>query len=249
MPSLTLRRAPLRAAPALVALLVAVLGAPLVRHASAQLPGIPTAPGAFVGPGIGVAANAGAERASGIGGESERRWSYGLAGAYAPTSARWQVAGGAAAQQWGEGYKSPGLAFGGRATVPVWRRARLGASAFAGVGVARASFEDAGQPGDEDDAASLRQIPVGVAVGLRGALGTRAWSLSVSPQLVFYQFSVGDESLDASRLRVGVLGEVALTSRIGIGVAFEDGARASRDEPGPRGSTLGLGLSLALGAR
>jgi hypothetical protein len=245
MSSLTLRRSLPRAAPALVAL----IAAPLVRRAAAQLPGIPTAPGAFVGPGIGVAANLGAERTSGIGGESERRWSYGLAGAYAPASARWQVAGGAAAQQWGEGYKSPGLAFGGRATVPVWRRGRLGASAFAGIGFARASFEDEGEPGDQDDAASLRQIPIGASVGLRGALGTRAWSLSVSPQFVLYQFAVGDESLDASRLRVGVLGEVALTSRIGIGVAFEDGARASRDEPGPRGSTIGLGVSLALGAR
>ena len=245
MSSLTLRRGLLCAAPALVAL----TGAPLARDADAQLPGIPSAPGAFVHPGIGVAANAGVEQVSGIDGESDRRLSYGLAGAYAPASARWHVAAGAAAQQWGEGYKSPGLAFGGRATVPVWRRARLGASAFAGIGFARASFENEGEPGDEDDAASLRQIPVGAAVGLRGALGTRAWSLSVAPQLVFYQFSVGDASIDASRLRVGLLAEVALTPRLGIGVAFEDGARASNDEPGPRGSTIGLGLSLALGAR
>ena len=249
MSSLTHRGGPLRAAPALAALLAMHMATPVVRHAGAQLPGIPTAPGAFVSPGIGVAANAGVEQASGVDGESESRWSYGLAGAYAPASARWQVAGGAAAQQWGEGYKSPGLAFGGRATVPVWRRARLGASAFAGIGFARASFENEGEPGDEDDAASLRQIPVGAAVGVRGALGTRAWSLSLAPQFVFYQFSVGDVSLDASRFRVGVLAELALTSRLGIGVAFEDGARASTDEPGPRGSTIGLGLSLALGAR
>lgn len=245
MPSPINRRALLRAAPALVAL----LATPMVRHASAQLPGIPTAPGAFVSPGIGLAVNAGVERASGADGASGRRSSYGVAGAYAPASARWQVAGGAAAQQWGDGYKSPALAFGGRATVPVWRRARVGAAAFAGIGVARASFENEGEPGDEDDAASLRQIPVGAAVGVRGALGTRAWALSLAPQLVFYQFSVGDVSLDASRVRVGVLAELALTSRLGIGVAFEDGGRAGSDEPGPRGSTIGLGLSLALGGR
>ncbi len=245
MSSLTLRAGVLRAAPAVVAL----IGAPLVRGAAAQLPGIPTAPGAFVAPGIGLAANAGVERASGADGASESRWSYGLAGAYAPASARWQVAGGAAAQQWGEGYKSPGLAFGGRAVVPVWRRARLSAAAFAGIGSARASFENEGEPGDEDDAATFRQIPVGAAVGVRGALGTRAWALSVAPQLVFSQFSIGDVSLDASRFRVGVLAELAITSRLGIGVAFEDGGRASSDEPGPRGSTIGLGLSLALGAR
>ena len=245
MSSLTLRRGLLRAAPALVVL----IGAALAPDAGAQLPGIPTAPGAFVSPGIGVAGNAGVERAGGVDGASESRWSYGLAGAYAPASARWQVAGGAAAQQWGEGYKSPGLAFGGRAAVPVWRGSRLGASAFAGIGFAGASFENEGEPGAEDDAASVRQIPVGAAVGVRGALGTRAWALSLSPQLVFYQFSVGDVSLDASRFRVGILAELALTSRLGIGVAFEDGGRASTDEPGPRGSTIGLGLSFALGAR
>jgi hypothetical protein len=246
MPPLTLQRAVLGAAPALVAL----FGTSIAREALAQLPGVPTAPGAFVRAGIGVAANAGVERATSADGDADNRWTYGLAGAYAPGSARWQLAAGAAAQQWGEGYKSPATAFGGRVAVPVWRGARLGASAFAGLGVARATFEDEGEPGDDDDAASLRQIPVGAAIGLRGALGaTRAWSLSVAPQLVFYQFSVGDESLDASRLRVGVVAEVALTSRLGIGVAFEDGGRASSDEPGPRGSTIGLGLSLALGAR
>jgi hypothetical protein len=225
--------------------------------AAAQLPGVPAAPGAFVRPGLAFAANAGLE-ARGLAPETvdgarRSRWTYGLAAAFAPASARWQLAGGAAAQTWGSGYQDPGTSFGGRAAFVVLDRPRFGATAVAGLGFARARFEPpaGGSAAEDEDVVQLRQLPLGVAVGARGGWGggRRAWALSVAPQYVWYRFSAGEDAQSAARPRVGLLAEVGLTPRLGVSVAYEDGARAAGGEPGPRAGTVGLALSFALGGR
>ncbi|MGZ8377147.1 MAG: hypothetical protein ACXWZS_03775 [Gemmatirosa sp.] len=234
-----------------LALLAMLVGAP----ATAQLPGVPAAPSAFVGAGVALAANAGMEQnalANTDGSGRRSRWTYGGAAAFAPTSARWQVVGGFAAQRWGDGYRDPATAFGGRGAWSVWRNARFGATAFGGIGFARAKLDvpDGAEAADRDDVLVVRQIPIGAAVGMRGALGaTRAWALSIAPQYVFYSLSFRDDAITASRPRLSVLAEAALTPRLGLAVALEDGSRASASEPGPRGTTLGVALSFALGGR
>jgi hypothetical protein len=222
---------------------------------TAQLPGIPAAPSAFVRPGIAVAANAGVEQNALVDGDGtgrRARWTYGGAVGYAPGSARWQLVGGVAAQSWGDGYRDPATAFGARGGWSVWRNARFGATAVGGIGFARAKLEvpENAAAADSDDVVTVRQIPIGAAVGMRGALGaTRAWAVSIAPQFVFYSLSFADDAVTASRARVSVLAEAALTQRLGLAVALEDGARASGGDPGPRGTTLGVALSFALGGR
>jgi hypothetical protein len=71
----------------------------------------------------------------------------------------------------------------------------------------------------------------------------------VAPQYVWYRLAVGDDAVSAARARVGVLAEAGLTSRLGVSVAYEDGARAAPGDPGPRGGTLGVALSFALRGR
>ena len=234
-----------------------LLVAPLLFAAarlSAQLPGVPTAPGAFVRPGLAVAANVGREadgaleRTDAGALRTTARQTYGGALGYAPSSARWQLSIGAAAQQWGAGFKDPALALGARAAVPLLRGERFGALVFAGAGVARARFEPVAGVEDGDDP-SLRQFAGGASAGVRGALAGRAWALSLAPQFVQYRLAVGDDAVSSSRLRVAALAEAGLTSRLGLSIAYEDGARAASGEPGPKGSTIGVALSFALRGR
>jgi hypothetical protein len=244
-------RAPDAAIVPLTLLAMLAAAAPL----AAQLPGVPSAASAFVRPGIALAANAGVEQNALVesdGSGRRSRWTYGGAAAFAPASARWQVVGGIAAQSWGDGYRDPATALGGRGAWSVWRNARFGATAVGGIGFARAKLDvPAGTAAaDSDDVVVVRHIPIGAAVGMRGALGaSRAWALSIAPQYVFYSLSLGGDAVTASRARVSVLAEAALTPRLGLAVALEDGARASGGEPGPRGTTLGVALSFALGGR
>lgn len=240
---------------ALVRALVA-LAAAAATPAVAQLPGVPAAPGAFLRPGVAVAANVGREARANLqlgatGVARTTRTTYGGAASFAPAGARWQLAGGFAAQTWGDGYKDPATALGARATWALLRGARFGAAAVGGVGFARARLDAPADPAiaDSEDVVLLRQLPVGAVVGVRGALGARAWALSVAPQYVWYRLSYGDDAVSAARARVGVVAEAALTPRLGMSVALEDGARASGGDPGPRGTTLGLALSFALGGR
>ncbi|GLC25994.1 hypothetical protein [Roseisolibacter agri] len=233
-------------------LLALVAGDPL----GAQLPGIPTAPGAFIRPGVALAANLGFEQRAilevGAGGTSRRtRATYGGAAAFAPAAGRWQLAGGFAAQTWGDGYRDPATAFGGRASWAVVRGARLGVAAIGGIGFARARLDAPADPAvaDSDDVVLMRQVPLGAAVGVRGAFGARAWALSLAPQYVWYRLSYGEDAVSASRARVGVVAEAALTPRLGVSLALEDGARAAGGEPGPRGTTVGVAVSFALGGR
>lgn len=241
-----------RTAPA--AALAAALAAVPTPSARAQLPGIPSAPSAFVRPGIAVAANAGVERVDGgatSGGGTSSRTGFGAAAGFAPRSGRWQVAGGAGVQRWGDGYDGAATTFGGRLTVPVLHRPRFGLAAVAGAGFARAKLAapPAGAPQPDDSAeVSVRQIPIGAALGMRGAFGTRAWAVSVAPQFVWYASSVGGQDLDGSaRARIGGVAEVAVTPRVGLSLAYEDGARAGASTAGPRGGTLGVAVAFAFG--
>ena len=185
------------------------------------------------------------------GGVAGGRATYGAAAGWAPATGRWQVAGGVAGQDPGPGYENPALAAGARGAVAVLQRPRLGVVAFAGAGLSRQSFAapSSGVGGEGDPSAvTLLTVPVGVAAGVRGALGsTRAWAVSAAPHYAWTRFDVGDDVERASRARLALLGEVALTRRVGVALAAELGGQAPRGQPGARGTIVGAALALAFG--
>lgn len=147
----------------------AVVGAPM--PAAAQMPGLALLQNGFVRPGAAVAANYGTGDAANV---------LGVAAAWTPGAGRFQLSAGVGAYQVDgiDGRKTSG---GLRVALPVrtpWTRdpaSALGVAGFIGVG------------GASLDAGTLVQVPIGVGVGYRRALGAdRAVSVFATP---FYQFT------------------------------------------------------------
>lgn len=209
----------------------------------AQAPGLPIVQGAFVTPGLGLGVNGA--------GEGEGRSAVALAAAYALAGGRVQLSGGAGLYRPGvDGLRENALTYGGRVAFAALERGRLGATAFAGFGAAQLASRPA--PGVESLDVTLQQIPAGVSVGYRGALGaTRAWGVSVAPMWVFRRQTTegGSETTSANGFRVGVLAEVALSRRFGLALGVESGAGAGERQGDvalpPRGTAFGLGISVA----
>jgi hypothetical protein len=127
---------------------------------------------------------------------------------------------------------------------------------FVGFGSTRATLASAATVGPPATAAdtgktiTTDEIPLGVSAGWRTSLGaTRALALSVAPAYTIYRRSGG--ALDGSRgaLRVATVGEIAVTSRIGVTLGAEFGQSAGAAEPGPTGTRVGLGASFVLRGR
>lgn len=211
----------------------------LAPAAGAQAPGLPIAPSAFIRPGLAAALD---------GGRADGEHAALLAAAYGAGEGRWQLMGGAGILTTATGFRSPALTWGGRLGYRVLGRDRLGVVAFAGLGEARYRIDaPEGSPGGT---LVRRQVPLGVAAGYRGTWGAagsgRAWGLSVAPAWVQQTLRVTDEaSLDGSGVRASAVAELALTRRLGISVAYEDGHRARGDEPGPRGAAWGVAVAVA----
>jgi hypothetical protein len=120
--------------------------------------------------------------------------------------------------------------------------------AFAGLGSARLRVEL--PEGGSGGTLTSRQLPIGVAAGYRGRWGEatsgRAWGVTIAPAWVQQSLRVSDEvSLDGSGVRATAMAEVALSRRIGLSLAYEDGQRSKRDDPGPRGGVWGVAVALA----
>jgi hypothetical protein len=212
---------------AAVALLVAVQVG--VQPLHAQMLGLPVLQNGFSNPGITAAVNYGT--AEGVRG-------YGVAGAWAPASGRFQVSAGIGGYDPDEG--KTWVTYGGRVAVPLTGltgKGSFGVAPFAGLGAAT----NAGL--------ALMHVPVGVAAGYRRALGaTRAISVYGSSFYGWTRFTsdvAGAPTVSSSLLRFSGGLDVALTPGLGITIGYEAGKNAADDEPGPTGSLFGIGLSYA----
>jgi len=229
------------------ALLVAALGA---RPLRAQLPGLPLFQGAFPSPGLAAGVDVG---------RAESRTMTAAAVGYGPRSERFGlVAGLGLFNNTAPGYGGSHIGYGARFALTAFRFAgqRLAVTPFAGYGSSRGTLESGTLAGlsatPEDTGAVLRtdEFPFGVAVGFRTRLGaTRALALSLAPAYTLDRRSGG--TLDASHggLRVSAVAEVAVMPQIGVTLATEFGQSATGEDPGPRGSRIGLGLSYAFAKR
>jgi hypothetical protein len=213
-----------------------VLGALVAPIAHSQMLGAPVLQNAFSNPGITVGLNYGT--AEGI-------RSYGLAGAWAPSTGRFQVSAGIGgfdpdlandpATLGDEGKRWP--TYGGRVAVPLTRftgNGSFGVAPFAGIGTA------------SRDGATLLHVPAGVAAGYRRGLGeTRAISAYLAPFYSWNRFSQGDVSESTGVFRVSGGVDVAVTQAIGLTVGYEAGSNAEVGDPGPSSAIFGIGLSYA----
>ncbi len=215
-----------------LALLTALmLAAPAT--ATAQFPGLPVVEGAFFHPG----------RVGGMNlGLAEDATAYAAAASWVPGSARWKVSAGLGYLQLPD---DGTLAFGVRAAYPL---------PFMGTGdstsaTSLAAF--AGGGGYSLNGVTSLSIPLGVTAGYRGAIpGGRAWAVHAAPFLV-YNLATGtvrdtDEEVSASGfvIRLGVGGDFAVTSRVGLSLALEFGQDPDSNDPGTRGTVLGVGVAL-----
>ena len=202
-----------------------MLAAPVT--ADGQMLGVPVLQNAFANPGFTIAANYATEPDA---------MAYGLAAAWSPGGARFQISGGAGAFVPDEG-SSLGTA-GLRVMVPLTQLmgGSLGIAAFAGGGAAT-----------RDDV-TLVSVPVGAAIGYRLAIAGRGVSVYAAP---FYSWSrASADGLDA--VSVGVIRgsagiDIGLFRTLGLTVGAEFGATSDADEPGPQGTGFGVGVSYAFG--
>ena len=204
------------------ALLASILGPPSV---GAQMLGVPVLQNAFANPGFTVAGNLSTESGA---------TAYGLAAAWSPGGARFQLSGGAGSFVPDEG---PSVGTGGlRAMVPIaqFMGGSMGVAAFAGGGAA------------SQDEATIVTVPVGAALGYRRILWGRGVSVYVAP---FYNWSRatmdGEEAISSGVVRASAGLDVGLFRALGLTVGAEFGATPDGAEPGPTGTRFGLGLSYA----
>lgn len=208
----------------------AVASAVLVLHPAAlnaQMLGVPVLQNAFANPGFTVAGNFATEPDA---------MAYGVAAAWSPGGARFQVSGGAGAWVPDEGSS---VATGGlRVMVPVLQLmgGSLGIAAFGGGGIANR------------DELSIVSVPVGAAIGYRMAFGSRGVSVYAAPFYSWSRASVEDqESVNAGVVRASVGADVGIFRTLGLTAGAEFGATPDDGDPGPPGTRFGIGLSWAFG--
>ena len=201
---------------------------------NAQMPGLPVLQNGFSNPGITAAVNYGT---------AEGTRGYGVAGAWAPGSGRFQVSGGIGGFDPDEG--ETWISYGGRIGVPLTMftgDGSFGVAPFAGIGAANR----------EDQA--LLYLPLGVAAGYRRAVGeTRAVSVYGSSFYGWNRFTddrpdgdpTRDRTISTGVIRFSAGLDFAVTTSLGVTVGYEFGAKADAGEPGPTGSVFGIGLSYA----
>jgi hypothetical protein len=216
-----------RSIPRTIVAVVILFILPVVgRPVHAQMLGLPVLQNGFSNPGATVAVNYGT--AKDVRG-------YGLAGAWAPVSGRFQVSGGIGGYDPDDG--ATWLTYGGRVGVPLTMftgNGSFGVAPFAGLGAASRK------------GTAIMHLPIGVAAGYRRALGTRAISVYGSS---FYGWTKitgnADEVENVSKGLIRFSGglDVALLPKLGVTIGYEAGQSADAGEPGPTGSAFGIGVS------
>jgi len=199
--------------------------------AGAQMPGAPVLQNAWATPGVVGALNI----AGGSNGQA-----YAAAASWAPSTGRFQLSGGFGSRRV-TGVGSRGV-YGARLAMPFGGSAsNLGFAAFAGVGGGSGAKSTGA-----DSAASTTQVPVGVAIGWRRALGaTHGVSLYASPSYVFYSGGAKSSGLVRTSLAV----DVGITPSFGLTAGIEFGQNRSTAVGGTSGTLYGIGLAYALGRR
>jgi hypothetical protein len=212
-----------RSAAAAVSGILLFVSAPL----AAQMPGVPVLQNAFTAPGLVAAVN---------GGWVDDAKATALAGSWTPGSGRFVLSAGAGVLFPDEG--DDVFAWGARLAVPIPRPStgNFGVGVFVGFG------------GAEPDVGAVTQLPAGIALGWRRAIGaTRALSLYAAPFYNWSRVSLDGETRSAEHVRVSAGLDFAVTPSWGVTVGVETGQEADVDEPGPTGMAVGLGLSYAFG--
>ena len=219
--------------------IAALLGVAIAGAADAQLPGAPVLQNAWATPGLVAAVN--------LGGGSDGSV-YAAAVGWSPGSGRFQLSAGAGAQsRTGTGSKG---AYGLRVAVPLGgASSAIGFAGFAGVGGGTGgSAKPASAPSltITDSVSSTTEIPLGVAIGWRHAIGSNH-GLSVYGTPSYVIFSGGSKSGGIMRAAVGA--DVGITNAIGATLGIEFGGTRPRGVGGPSSTLYGLGVSYALGRR
>lgn len=207
--------------------LVGVIATLVATSLGAQMPGAPILQNAWASPGVVGAIDYGGGKGS----------VYAGALAWASATARFQLSGGFGVRsQSGVGSNS---VYGVRAAMPFGGAASpIGFGAFAGVG--------GGKTNKADSTASDTQVPVGVAVGWRRAVGaSHGFSVYASPAYVF--LTGGSKSGRVFRTGLGV--DLGITKALGATVGAEVGAKRAAGLGGPTGTLWGVGVSYAFGKR
>lgn len=197
--------------------------------AHAQVPGVPVLQNAFTNPGLAFAANIGTG-----GGQSY----FGAAAAWGLGGGRLTLSGGAGVQRANDVSRG---AYGARLATGLWSSAggALGVGGFAGIGGAPRTRDAAGV---ENNAAVLN-IPLGLSVGFRRALGARGFSLYASPMYKWTRATVGDASATDGQFAGAVGLDFAITQSIGLTAGGEFG----KSGDGSTGSLIGFAVSFVPG--
>jgi hypothetical protein len=209
-----------------IALLVLLAG-----DARSQMPGAPVLQNAWASPGIVVALDIAGGSGGGGGGV------YAGAAAWAPSSGRFQLSGGAGMQS---GSGSGGRAvYGARVALPLLQAmgGKLGVAGFAGIG--------GGAGSSTDTTRSNSVVPAGVGIGYRQSIGTsgRGFSIYGAPNYQHHTGSKGSQGY----FRVGFGVDAGITPRFGLTLGAESGAKAKAGTAGPGATLYGIGLSMKLG--
>jgi hypothetical protein len=197
-----------------------------VSTARAQMLGAPVLQNAFTNPGVTVGVDFGS---------GSDLSSYGGAVSWSPLSAKYAVAGGIAYldPKFGSGTAT----YGARLMVPVFHRfPQFGVAPFVGMG------------GATMNGVTDWQIPLGVALGYRRAVGTsgRAVSAYVSPFYSWARVRENGVTNTHGLFRVSFGVDAAVLPQVGVTVGYETGAKAGVGEAGATGGIFGLGVSYAL---
>ena len=231
------------------ALLGVGAGLALATSAGAQAPGLPVLQGAFLGPGLAAAINVG--RASGRTG-TLAAVGFGTRRGRAHLDLGAGIEGGST-----PGYDGSALTYGARIAVRALQLfdERVAVTPFLGFGSTRAKVSNVAAAGPpvtaRDTGRTLQtdQIPAGVAVGGRLAIGERAVALSVAPFYTRYRQSGLTTEATRGRVRIAGVFDAAVTERIGLTFGIEAGQTSGGGQPGPTGTQVGGGLSFAFGRR
>ena len=206
----------------LAALAALVAGATPARS---QMAGLPVFQNAFANRGVTVAANYG--RADAV-------TTYGAAGAWAPSSARFQLSIGAGTAVPDEGESD--VTYGGRASAGIRQFAggSIGVGAFLGIGAARD--------------AELANALAGASAGYRRAMGGGGLSVFVSPYYLVSRSTIAGDAVRSGLVRFGAGVDASFLRRIGVTVGVDAGAAADDGKPGPTATIFGFGVSFAFSA-
>lgn len=219
--------------------IAATIAALMATQSFAQLPNAPVLQNAWATPGIVAAAN--------VGGSSDGSV-YAGAVSWAPGTGRFQLSAGLGAAS-RKGFSSR-TAYGVRVAVPFAGSSTFGFAAFAGIGGTTGSgvaVEDTlGIPLAADSIPWTTEIPIGVAIGWRHAIGA-SHGLSVYATPTFITYSGGSHNGNVFRAAIGA--DVGITSSIGATAGIDFGGTKPRGFGGPSSTQFGVGVSYAFGRR